>query len=210
MELVIRWRLAPTVENRLAIPEPFRPTPLQYTYFDHPIVIDLINWPILRDQLILNHQNVDLDQIVSNVVHNTVIDVPQMQMSLNVLDLFVNKVLPQMKSPSVSTFCPLGREDLKLMFQIHQGSASPIPISEEIETAMAGQRMQSMQRTFDAVPSQISRPRIPKSPLSSQIGIDRLCDWKLSSEFCKQYPFLDCESCESASRSTTFCNHLTC
>jgi hypothetical protein len=51
MEKVLRWRCSPSQANRMAIPEPFRPTPLQFMSFDHPCAIDFVNWPTIRDQV---------------------------------------------------------------------------------------------------------------------------------------------------------------
>ncbi len=44
MESLMRWRLMPTFASRTAIPEPFRPTPLQYSTINYPVTIDFINW----------------------------------------------------------------------------------------------------------------------------------------------------------------------
>jgi hypothetical protein len=44
MESVMRWRLTLTYASRASVPEPFRPTPLQYSTNDYPHVLDFINW----------------------------------------------------------------------------------------------------------------------------------------------------------------------
>jgi hypothetical protein len=51
MEKVLRWRCSPSPQNRMAIPEPFRPTPLQTMRMDHALSIDFVNWPSIRDQV---------------------------------------------------------------------------------------------------------------------------------------------------------------
>lgn len=55
MEKVFRWRCCPSVQNRCAIPEPFRPTTLQTMSMNHPSGIDFINWPCIRDQVLSLH-----------------------------------------------------------------------------------------------------------------------------------------------------------
>lgn len=44
MESLLHWRLMPSIASRTAVPEPFRPTPLQYSTADYSFVIDFINW----------------------------------------------------------------------------------------------------------------------------------------------------------------------
>lgn len=96
MGLILRWRISSTTTNWVAILEPFRPTPLQYSKLGHSVAIDMINWPTLRDQLIIYTDDSTVDQIVHDVVVNTVIAIPQMQISLNVHDLFRSRVLPRL------------------------------------------------------------------------------------------------------------------
>jgi hypothetical protein len=53
MEKIFRWRCFPSLQNRRAIPEPFRPTTLQAMTMNHPNVIDYVNWPCIRDQVLV-------------------------------------------------------------------------------------------------------------------------------------------------------------
>jgi len=92
MEQLFQWRLAPSMQTRLAIMEPFQPTPLQYMTTDYPIVIDFINWPSIRDQLIFKLGSYDLDQVVADIVANTVIEIPEMRVAINIHDTFFTRV----------------------------------------------------------------------------------------------------------------------
>lgn len=89
MEQVLHWRLSPSLKTRLAITKPFSPTPLQYTTPDYPIVIDFINWPTIRDQLIIKLGSYDLDQLIIDIVANTVIELPEARAAVNIHDTFV-------------------------------------------------------------------------------------------------------------------------
>ena len=190
MELVMRWRIAPSTANRLAIPEPFRPTPLQSMNCDHSLMIDFVNWPTLRDQLILYGTCIDLDVVVRDIVTNTVIDIPQMQVALNILDLFQNKVLANIGTDS---FVTGGRCDISL---IATASAEDLSarIFQEVTARMA--YADSLQRTFEGVHSPVRGPRELKHALSTRLGLSKLNEWKLSQEFCQKYPMFDCSSGE--------------
>jgi len=71
--------------------EPFRPTPLQYRTTDYPIAIDFINWPSVRNQLIIELGSYDLDQVVADIVSDTV---PEMRAAINIHDMFFARVFP--------------------------------------------------------------------------------------------------------------------
>ncbi|GAB7356239.1 hypothetical protein MBLNU459_g7056t1 [Dothideomycetes sp. NU459] len=93
IELILRWRISKSITDRLAIPEPFRPTPLQYSSMDHSTAIDMVNWGSIRDQLIINSGAVDLDTMTKDIVMNTVIEDPTREVCLNVYDVFYNKFI---------------------------------------------------------------------------------------------------------------------
>ncbi|KAF5625186.1 heavy metal translocating p-type ATPase [Fusarium tjaetaba] len=84
MERTVYWRL--TGARRSLVPEPFRPTPLQCSSLATSIgpVIDFVNWPEIRDQLILAGGNVDMDAFSRDIVLNTVIEVPGRKLAVNV------------------------------------------------------------------------------------------------------------------------------
>ncbi|KAH8588486.1 hypothetical protein B0O99DRAFT_746747 [Bisporella sp. PMI_857] len=53
--LIMAYRADPTPENLTKIPAWFRPRPLQER-FQHPLVIDFLIWPGLREFLVFNHK----------------------------------------------------------------------------------------------------------------------------------------------------------
>ncbi|KAJ5949901.1 hypothetical protein N7454_001485 [Penicillium verhagenii] len=93
MEMVVQWRLTRSLEDRLAIPDPFRPTPLQLNT-DYPICIDFLNWPTIRDQLIMQKDDGDFTLLMRDIVMNTVIEFPALNASVNIHDLYYDKISP--------------------------------------------------------------------------------------------------------------------
>ncbi|CAH0025041.1 unnamed protein product [Clonostachys rhizophaga] len=61
LQRVLLWRLSNNLESKLGVPEPFEPTPLQYSLMNYPVIIDFIPWASIRDQLILSRHSLDLD-----------------------------------------------------------------------------------------------------------------------------------------------------
>jgi hypothetical protein len=102
MEQTFRWRLSRSTKNRMAIMEPFRPTPLQFMTTDYPHVIDFINWPTIRDQLIFKLGTYDLDRVIADIVANTVVEIPEMNAAINIHDTFFTRVF------SKTTQCLIG------------------------------------------------------------------------------------------------------
>jgi hypothetical protein len=102
MEQIFRWRLSRSTKNRMAIMEPFRPTPLQFKTTDYPHVIDFINWPAIRDQLIFKLGTYDLDRVIADIVANTVIEIQEMNAAINIHNTFFTRVF------SKTTQCLIG------------------------------------------------------------------------------------------------------
>lgn len=93
MEKVFQWRLSPSMRNRLLIPEPFQLTPLQYMRkCNYPVAIDFVNWPSIRDQLIFKAGTYDCDQVIADIVANTVIEIPERRVAINIHDTFFTKI----------------------------------------------------------------------------------------------------------------------
>ncbi|KAF2493599.1 hypothetical protein BU16DRAFT_563755 [Lophium mytilinum] len=97
-ERIMRWRINPTYQNRVAIPDPFRPTPFQYNLLNHPIAIDFIPSSSIRDQLILKANDCDLDRIIQDILLHTVVEIPQHQVALATLDVYTQSILPKDKT----------------------------------------------------------------------------------------------------------------
>lgn len=193
----MRWRLAPSPQNRNAIPEPFRPTPLQYTTRKYPVVIDFINWSSIRDQLILNLGSYDFDALIRDLVLNTVVDVPAFGLALNVRDVFMTRIEGQNGLggnnwfASGKTYPRTSNEILADIVEDMQrrskesGNAFPLDASmDQYVQGVAGDSNNSV------ITMAVSRP----CNLSTLYGLDNLLAWKLSREFSVRYPFLDCSA----------------
>ncbi|EXJ90173.1 hypothetical protein A1O3_03242 [Capronia epimyces CBS 606.96] len=194
IECIMRWRIKPTTANRLAIPEPYRPTPLQYSEgMRHPLVIDLINWPRLRDQLILLSRRSKIDDIIDDIVLHTVIEVRQIRVSLGVVDLFYSRVFPNM---DCSGFSPIQNKSMTHTTLIAGPYDRAIrSITNEISLRMAqvavdGGREPSKASSCPSFPDGSLTAK--KHPLSANYGIDKHPQWKISREFADKYPSLDC------------------
>lgn len=187
MERILRWRCSPSQTNRMNVPEPFRPTPLQYMSFDHPIAIDFINWPSIRDQLIFKAGTYDLPKMIDDIVSNTVIDIPQFRASINIHDTFITRVF----SYSASNYFD---QDLDRIFRSCSGLTNYQDVIQEIT-----QKVQVKERKGASVGSALATKlqAFPKHQLASKWGLDRLEQWKLSQEFALAHPEIDCSSGEA-------------
>lgn len=195
----MRWRLVPSPQNRNAIPEPFRPTPLQYTTREYPLVIDFINWSSIRDQLILNLGSYDFDALIRDLVLNTVIDVPAFALALNVRDVFMTRVEGQnglggndwSARNKTGTYPRTSNEILADIVEDMQlrskDSGNAFPLNAGMDQYIQGVTENS---TDSVITMAVSRPY----DLSTLYGLDNLLAWKLSKEFAARYPFLDCSA----------------
>ncbi|KAI9763556.1 MAG: hypothetical protein M1840_000418 [Geoglossum simile] len=85
---VLRWRITPTIENRAAIAEPFRPTPLQQLVRDRHPSIDFIHWGELRDQLIIYMGAYNMQTLIMDTLQFLVREVPQLNIAIPVLEFY--------------------------------------------------------------------------------------------------------------------------
>lgn len=210
MEQVFQWRLSPSTHTRFAIMEPFRPTPLQNMTTDYPIAIDMVNWPTIRDQLIFKLGSYDFDQVIADIVANTVIELPEVRAAINIHDTFFTRVWS--KAAASYTAGHFGRPIQEGGFGEWEsrtpGQATVGWTSNDVFRFIT-QRMQllSDSRTMDSrlsadswqgVQAGMLEKRLtvartaPKQPLATKWGLDGLSRWKLSREFAAAYPFLDC------------------
>ncbi|KAL4806040.1 hypothetical protein BDV18DRAFT_121867 [Aspergillus unguis] len=206
MQAIWQWRLLRTVESQAAIPEPFRPTPLQCISTDHPVIIDLLTWPSIRDQLIRNQAAVDLDALTRDLTLHTVVEVPEEGVAVSVYDhmlatlpldpeqLFQEKPMHSCFDDPEWTYirAPL-QPDLNLSMD---------PVDAVIIGNLADQMQNlSLQRSVHALkPS--SLPGACSYSFSSlpllDTRVNQLHKWKLSREFPKKWPILDCSQVISA------------
>lgn len=200
----------------MAIPEPFRPTPLQYASMSHPIIIDFISWPCIRDQMILQCQTLDLDALCRDLTLHTVVDVPERQQAVGVYDYLRGAMTAvpdeQHMFPTVSASAPLqmtcldGPDEWPYL-QIPLGS--PLTVSsdpaEDVILQEIERRLQDPTATATFGPPASLRDgyvggvfRAEVVPAGQPSGVDvkvrQPCKWKLSREFAWQWPLLDCSS----------------
>jgi len=207
MEKVFRWRLSPSARNRLLIPEPFQPTPLQYMRnCDYSVAIEFVNWPSIRDQLIFRAGTYDLDTVVADIVANTVIEIPERRVAINIHDTFFTKIFA--RTALTYSASELGAKS----------SSFKVDASEAWESKSAGQATfgWSSEDVFCYITQQmdaLNESRNTNSttlnnyhsssynnrqnltltqPLASKWGLDKLYRWKLSKEFAQTHTFLDC------------------
>ncbi|KAI0126984.1 hypothetical protein BJ170DRAFT_425663 [Xylariales sp. AK1849] len=232
MESVVRWRLMPTFASRAAIPEPFRPTPLQYSTFDYPHLVDFINWPAIRDQLILHSQTINIDDIAREVVQNTVVDIPDRHISVNVFSLFHNSILNPSNYTLWTSNLRTSITDNQWKFlempvppepdfvssnfdSIHPENALVQEISRRMEMGSNAPSLKGNNQTSPVdtirVPSGNALPTVTdnldgscgaatqrRNEIVSRFGLDQITKWKLSKEFARKHPFLDCSSAVTA------------
>lgn len=219
MEKVLNWRLGKG--NRSGVPLPFRPTPLQSSHARMHLAIDFFNWPDLRDQILLNLDSIDLDTLVRDVVLNTVVDLPHRNMAVNVWDLFQNRILTRMPQQvgGGGGGCSLFQPDCAF-FEINTFDADfdptvPDPVEEALVRQLArcvrkfGQSQsppltamvpEPEQRDLDGPADDLETPlvaydrRFRKSDVASFFGLAKVSEWRISKEFARKYPFLDCSS----------------
>ncbi|UPL00932.1 hypothetical protein LCI18_011866 [Fusarium solani-melongenae] len=200
MEKVLSWRLG--LEPKDKVPAPFRPTPLQSREPTHFWGLDLFNWPELRDQLVLDHELVDLDTLTKDLVLNSVVEQPQRGVAVNVLDIFENQILRRDKSGYAQS--GTGRNYLTdaswVLFEVDPEIQSLYgSMADPVEEAIIAELDQRMLNE-EATPRSCSKGSLPSpesypgTDVAHFLGIDNFLGWKISQEFASKYPFLDCST----------------
>ncbi|KAF3011723.1 hypothetical protein E8E14_010072 [Neopestalotiopsis sp. 37M] len=221
MEQVLRWRLTNNAEVRMAIAEPFRPTTLQDKTRTHPIVIDFINWPSIRDQMILLSHKIDLDGMCRDLVLNTVVDIPHRRIAVRVHDILFQHVLPRIQGCGIHGETSMLFNSKWVYLTVHppnrgttHGEGTPIEDALAMEIANRIQRrnngLASMQHASSIFPipgaSGLSTGSVLTTLLPgmlSNFGIDRIETWKVSQDFARKYPYIDCSAVVSAYEMVT-------
>jgi hypothetical protein len=213
MEKVLHWRLCKG--DRSCVPKPFRPTALQSSQAKPQLAVDFLNWPDIRDQLLLNMASIDLDTLTRDIVLNTVIEVPQRNVAINVFDLFQNGILNGGPRPACNLFDPNWVYFEITVFDEDFDASAADPVEEAIirELARRVHRFtatsaltQNREPDFElggpagTDAGQMETPlgqvdqRFRKNGLAAVLGLGNASAWKLSKEFAQGYPFLDCSS----------------
>ncbi|KAF5716801.1 hypothetical protein FGLOB1_2395 [Fusarium globosum] len=191
IERVISWRLG--IESRNSVPLPFRPTPLQSKNPTHFWGIDLFNWPEIRDQLVLEAETTDFDELIKDLVLHSVIEPANHSVAVNVLDIFENQVLRRrqhQKSPQRSYFTDPSWTLFEVGPEVGEWYSSEHDIVEEAI-------FQELDRQINAVAPIIEDDPVEESranDVAKFLGLDDFCEWKLSKEFARKYPKLDCST----------------
>ncbi|KAI8671950.1 hypothetical protein NCS56_00657200 [Fusarium sp. Ph1] len=203
MEKVLSWRLG--LEPKDKVPAPFRPTPLQSRQPTHFWGLDLFNWPELRDQLVLDHESVDLDTLTKDLVLNSVVEQPQRGVAVNVLDIFENQILRRDKSGCTqSGTCRNYLTDASwILFEVGPEMQNLYgPVADPVEEAIIAELDRRM-LAEEPIPrgcskgSPLSPESYPGTDVAHFLGIDNFLGWKISQEFAQKYPFLDCSTAMS-------------
>ncbi|KAF2802837.1 uncharacterized protein BDZ99DRAFT_468777, partial [Mytilinidion resinicola] len=198
MEKVFRWRCTPSLQNRRAIPEPFRPTTLQTMSMNHPNIIDFINWGCIRDQLIYKHGTYDMEQMFTDLLLNTVIEIPQFQVSINILDTFIQIVFSTTAAASFS-----GKDqDSHGMSPSFNTTATPPTIRLDELPRRCREHIINIVREMPThtIPKlklkslPLTQNRLQRHQLASKWGLYQLVSWKVSKEFAMVHPEIDCSS----------------
>ncbi|KAF5004431.1 hypothetical protein FDECE_9069 [Fusarium decemcellulare] len=209
MEYVLRWRISAKPEDRLAIPKPFRPTPLQCATPEHPTVIDFINWHSIRDQMILYSAHLDLDTMSRDIVLNTVIELTQQRVAVNIYELLTTYILPRVRGCHVESHSSMLHNTewvyLKIPSTANQSTSwEDSSLAQDVLATEMTSRMGLVEpNLLDSNLNKTGRPYSPRHAASfgpqttlarflTFFGIDQPANWKLSKDFARAYPFIDC------------------
>ncbi|CAI0651602.1 unnamed protein product [Colletotrichum noveboracense] len=201
--------LEPYIYGVTTNPVPFRPTPLQSATPFHPVVIDFINWPSIRDQMILYSSKLDLDAMSRDIVLNTVVDLPGKRVSVNIHDVFFNHILPRVGGGRAdgSNSMLHNREWIYLKVPVNPAGGMTYTGFALVQEALAAEmdcRMEQTQsprstrthlRPSDEGFASRSAPYGPEMMVADALaafGIDQPSNWKLSKDFARKYPHIDC------------------
>ncbi|EXL44456.1 hypothetical protein FOCG_13433 [Fusarium oxysporum f. sp. radicis-lycopersici 26381] len=191
-----------------SVPLPFRPTPLQSKNPTHFWGIDLFNWPEIRDQLVLDAEFTDFDELLRDLVLHSVIEPANHSVAVNILDIFENQVLRRrqnQKTPPRSYFTDPSWTLFQIGPEVGEWYSSEHDIVEEAI-------FQELDRQINAVaPSPDDNPveEIQANDIAKFLGLDDFCEWKLSKDFARKYPKLDCSTAvtqrDLAPSATVYC-----
>lgn len=183
------------------------------------LAIDFINWPEIRDQILLAGSSADLDTLCRDIVLNTVIEIPQRGIVVNVFrqyESFIhNRVSSLCRGVSDARTPTCALDPGWVFFEINRTDLDFQPwVPDPIEEALARELLRSIQRfnNYNEMPmslrmgSEEVTMRDPESPLG--LLDSKFCNetsaacrpltnttgWKLSKNFAAKYPFIDCSS----------------
>ncbi|VUC32742.1 unnamed protein product [Clonostachys rosea] len=199
IEKVLSWRLG--FEAKDGVPSPFRPTPLQSNDLVHSWYIDLFNWPDIRDQLLLQQCPLDYDMLTKDVMLHSVIDQPHRGVAVSVIDVFQNQILRRKATSTQNTPVRNYLNDPSwVLYEISSELRNRYPYEADlVERAFITELERRMQvlppvchsdQSFSLPTDGGFRP----NDVATFLGLDNMTEWKLSKEFARKYPFLDCSA----------------
>jgi hypothetical protein len=148
--------------------------------------------------LIFKHESLNLEQILTDLLFNTVIEIPQFQVSVNILDTFISRVF--------STTSLLPRT------QTHPTASSPFDTASLVPTIgleklprRCREHIRNIVREMpaDTIPKlnlkalPLTRNHLHRHHLASKWGLYQLVSWKVSREFAAAHPEIDCSTSKS-------------
>lgn len=154
-----------------------------------PLVVDMIAWPSLRDQMIFHSSFYDLDEMTEDVINMTVVDVPEQQIAL------------KMYNPSPKPYPDVPRpEDAEKPFKFSQQEYTLriLQIQNRDLCDIIARRMDSPASMDCTVNPCSDLQGSSPSPCITAKTDKRFKGWKLSSAFFRKYPFLQCSSLASS------------
>lgn len=196
MEAIISWRINPNRSTCAAIPQPFRPTPLQVALPKHNLAIACISWPSIRDQLILNSQAYDMEAVSRDIVKHTVFELHHLRVAVNTHEL-INRTAASSESTNREDYRSKAQSLLPLIED--NANLKPETLLDIISWRMEicewqGNLDRSGEESsaFSSILNQSAKYR--RSEMAIRCGVTDITRWKLSSEFQMLYPSLDCDA----------------
>lgn len=130
--------------------------------------------------------------MISDIVLNTVIELPRFNAAINIHDAFVNRVFNRTNT----TYAHSELDFLTSLFEnyepVHEPPCQDLPTTDQEIQERIAQEMQK--QNSNTTRSSSSQKPFQKQHLAAKWGLDKLFTWKLSREFAVAHPELDCSS----------------
>jgi len=137
--------------------------------------------------------------MLSDIVNNTVIEIPRFQASINIHDAFVTHILRLDYFPNNSYGSRVDLDENIIRGNtIHVASGS----MKDLLMLKIGQQVEDLEQRTTALSTACGQiTSYQKDPLAARWGLDQPQDWKLSKEFASMHPEMDCASSEYFTRT---------
>ncbi|KAF4310595.1 putative tRNA 2 -phosphotransferase 1 protein [Botryosphaeria dothidea] len=157
-----------------------------------PLIVDLIAWPSLRDQMIFHSSFYDLDEMTEDIINYTVADIPEQRIALQLYSRPPNP-FPYVPRPDENT------SDTPFKFSTNEHTLKILQIQNQELYDIISRRMEApasgdgTDQPCFGIPGSPQSECIPAKTCTSK----KFKGWKLSTIFFKKYPFLQCPSLSS-------------